>query len=129
MANGWSVSSIAALAGLLLAIVGPLIGAIYFRQRSDISHLKLEIKKLWIEATAFHEHKSFDTERQKHWELWRAEREKWREELVLRVTSLESRIAELRQENADWRHKILQPRISELQVEVIRIKDKLGVGT
>lgn len=115
----------AAVGGLVLAIVGPLIGVIYWRQRSDISHLKLEIKKLWIEATRFHEHKAFDAERQKHWESWRAERDRWREELLVRITALESRIIEMKQENTDWRHSALQPRISQLQLDIARIKDKL----
>ena len=123
MANG--NSSVAALAGLLLAVVGPLISIIYWRQRSDIAGLRAEVKKLWAEASAFHQHRAFDTERQKHWEQWRAERETWREDLLERVTGIENKITEFRQENSDWRHKILQPRINELQLDIVRLKDKI----
>ena len=118
--NGWDVHGWTAIVGLFLAIVSPLLGIIYWRQRSDVSHLKGEIKKLWIEATEFKKFQAFDTERLYHWQ-------RWREDLVRHVEALERRIAEMKQEQIDWKHDRYGPHMLKIELQLARIRDRIGI--
>lgn len=118
--NGWNIPTWAAIVGMFASIVAPLLGIIYWRQQKDVSGLKGEVKKLWIEATEFKKFQAFDAERLKHWE-------RWREDLVRHVESLERRIAEIKQEHIDWKHDKYGKRVAKIELSIMRIKDKLGM--